>query len=118
METQERIKRFAEILEENGINNHYEAIDWLADEIPEDEFKPHHVDDEDWGTHRWYERVLSIYEIDKDVFVGIFWDQGHTENQENSWPDGNVYLLSRREVKSYDYTKGDSLVRVTPLNNY
>lgn len=118
MNPRDRIARFVALIEESGIKYHYEAIGWLADEIPAGEFKPRHVEDQDWGTHRWYERVLSVYEIDENIFIGIFWDRGHTENQEDSWPDGNLYLLDRKEVISYEYAESDVLAKMRPDNTY
>jgi hypothetical protein len=114
----DRISRYIALLEEHGINEHDEAIEWLAEEIPDSEFQPRWVEDVDLATHRWYEVVLSVYEIDKDIFIGIEWHSGHTENQENSWPNGKIYMLNRKAITTYDYEYDDVAGAVEPINNY
>lgn len=101
MNTEQRIARFKELWKENTYFE--DALGWLQEGIPEGEFKPKWVDTIEEGTSRWMVHVLEVVEIDEGVYVGIRWERGKTEMQENLYEDDDVYLLERTEVTIVDW---------------
>lgn len=101
MNTEQRIARFKELWKEHKYFE--DALGWLEDDIPEDEFQPKWIDTIEEGTSRWMVHVLEVVEIDEGVYVGVRWERGKTEMQENLYEDDDVYLLERTEVTIVDW---------------
>jgi hypothetical protein len=95
MNTQERIKLF----KEKWVEFHYfeDALGFVEDELSEDEFKPKWIDTIEEYDSRWMDGILEIAEIDEGVYIGVRWERGKTEMQENMYDDDNVYLLKKTE---------------------
>ncbi|UMO76306.1 hypothetical protein SEA_TOMAS_129 [Streptomyces phage Tomas] len=97
MDTQARINRFKELWSSGGTYWAEDIVDEINEELSDDEFKIRHVDTIEEGDSRWMDHMLDVVEIDKDVFVGVRWESGKTESQENMYEDDDVYLLERTE---------------------
>ena len=48
-------------------------------------------------THRWYQEVKTIFEVDDRLFA-VSWYRGLTEQQENDFDCSEVYEVERKEV--------------------
>jgi len=95
MNTEERIQKLKELWKDGW---HLEdAIGEIEDHLSEDEFQPVLVDTIEEYSHRWMYGILDIAEIDEGVYVGVRWERGKTEMQENMFDDKNVYLLEKIE---------------------
>lgn len=92
MNTQERIERFKQLWKENT-GWAEEAVGILAEEIPDDEFQPIHIESIEEGETRWMIPTMDVMEIDQGVYVAVCWERGKTENQENIYDDDTVYLV-------------------------
>ncbi len=102
MNTEERIAKLKEIWPDQRWAE--DAVDILNESLSEDEFKARCVESVELGSSRWYEHMLEVIEVDKDVFVGVCWDSGLTENQENMYDvDDDVYLLDKQEVVTIEW---------------
>lgn len=101
MNTEQRIARFKELWKDNKYFE--DALGWLQEEISEDEFQPKWTDTIEEGTSRWMVHVLEVVEIDEGVYVGVRWERGKTEMQENLYEDDDVYLLERTEMTIVDW---------------
>jgi hypothetical protein len=95
MDTKARIERFKETWKEYSWIE--DALGLLEDDIPEGEFKPKWIDTIEEYDSRWMNGILEVVEIDEGVYIGVRWEQGKTEMQENMYDDNNVYLLERVE---------------------
>jgi len=91
METNERIERFRSLWEET--TQIEDALGLLEEEIEEDDFQPKWIDTIEVAESRWYMHTLEIVEVDDGVFLGITWDRGKTERQENYYGNSRVTLV-------------------------
>ena len=107
MNTEQRIQRFKELWNEYKYLE--DALGVLKEEIPEGEFEPKWSETVDQGSDRWYRHMLEIVEIDEGVFVGVCWDSGLTEHQENMYDDDDVYHIEPVEVTKIEYKVGERL---------
>jgi hypothetical protein len=107
MNTQERITKAKESWAR------YHDVDAVVEDVNEllddDEFRAKHTDSFDMGSGRWYKHMLEVIEIDEDVFVGVAWDSGLTESQENMYEDDDVYDIHPVEVTTIDWRVGERL---------
>jgi hypothetical protein len=91
----------------------YHDVDAIIADVNEllgdDEFHGRHVDSFDMGSGRWYRHMLEVVEIDQDVYVGVSWDSGLTESQENMYEDDNVYPLTKEIIQTVYWTIGKAL---------
>lgn len=85
------------------------VIEDVNELLDDDEFHAKHVDSYDMGSGRWYQHLLEVIEIDKGMFVGVAWDSGLTESQENMYEDDDVYPLKREVIQSIDWKIGKAL---------
>ncbi|AXH67295.1 hypothetical protein SEA_WOFFORD_124 [Streptomyces phage Wofford] len=97
MDTEARIERFKQLWQSGDSYWAEDIVDEINESLADDEFKLRHVDQIEEDTSRWMDHMLDIVEIDEGVFVGVRWDSGKTEMQENMYEDDNVYLLERVE---------------------
>jgi hypothetical protein len=97
LDTEARIARFKELWQSGGSYWAEDIVDEINDELSDDEFKLRHVDQIEEDTSRWMDHMLDIVEINEGVFVGVRWESGKTEMQENMYEDDSVYLLERVE---------------------
>lgn len=95
MNTEQRIEKLKELWNDGWYLE--DAIEEIGDLAEEDEFKPVLVDTIEEHESRWMIHTLDIAEIDKGVYVGVRWERGKTEMQENIFDDKNIYLLERVE---------------------
>lgn len=95
MNTKQRVERLRAIWKE--VSWAEDTVATLNEELAEDEFQARHVESVELDSGRWYDHMLEVVELDKDFYVGLCWDSGLTENQENMYDDDNVYLLEREE---------------------
>ncbi|ASN73191.1 hypothetical protein SEA_WARPY_127 [Streptomyces phage Warpy] len=95
MNTEERIEKLKELWNDGWYLE--DAVEEIADHLSEDEFKPKIVDTIEEHESRWMIHTLDIAEIDEGVYVGVRWERGKTEMQENIFDDKHVYLLERVE---------------------
>lgn len=107
MNTQERISKAKESWAR------YHDVDAVIGDVNEllddDEFHARHVDSYDMGSGRWYRHMLEVVEIDEGVFVGVAWDSGLTESQENMYEDDDVYPVEQEIVQTIEWKIGKSL---------
>ncbi|QJD50863.1 hypothetical protein KNV00_gp156 [Streptomyces phage Bmoc] len=101
MNTEERIAKFKELWKEHTYFE--DAMGWLEDEIPEGEFKPKWVTTVEEDESRWMIHTLEVMEIDEGVYVGVRWERGKTEMQENLYEDDDVYLLDKKIVERVEW---------------
>ncbi|AYB70955.1 hypothetical protein SEA_YABOI_129 [Streptomyces phage Yaboi] len=97
MDTEARIARFKELWQSGESYWAEDIVDEINGELSDDEFKLRHVDQIEEDTSRWMDHMLDIVEINEGVFVGVRWESGKTEMQENMYEDDSVYLLERVE---------------------
>jgi hypothetical protein len=97
LDTEARIARFKELWSSGQSYWAEDIVDEINEELGEDEFKLKHVETVEEDTSRWMDHMLDIVEIDEGVFVGVRWESGKTEMQENMYEDDDVYLLERVE---------------------
>lgn len=95
MNTKQRVERLRAIWKE--VSWAEDTVATLNEELAEDEFQARHVESVELGSGRWYDHMLEVVELDKDFYVGLCWDSGLTESQENMYDDDNVHLLEREE---------------------
>lgn len=74
--------------------------------LNENEFKARSVDTISEDSGRWYEHMLEVVELDEGYFVGVRWDSGLTEMQENMYEDDNVYEVSSRQIVRTEWFSG------------
>jgi hypothetical protein len=97
LDTEARIARFKELWSSGDSYWAEDIVDEINESLAEDEFKLRHVDTIEEAESRWMDHMLDIVEIDEGVFVGVRWESGKTEMQENMYEDDSVYLLERVE---------------------
>lgn len=107
MNTNERIEKLKELWKDDW--RFEDALDEIEDGLSEDEFKPKIVDTIDERESRWMVHTLEIAEIDEGVYVGVRWERGKTENQENEFNNKNVYALEPVEVTTIEWKTGEKL---------
>lgn len=95
MNTEQRIEKLKELWNDGWYLE--DAIGEIGDLLEDGEFKPELVDTIEEHESRWMIHTLDIAELDKGVYVGVRWERGKTEMQENIFDDKNVYLLERVE---------------------
>lgn len=61
-----------------------------------------HVDTIEYESHRWYQEVETIFEVNGRYF-GISWDRGATEMQENEFDMSEVYEVVKKEVVTFEW---------------
>jgi DNA-binding cell septation regulator SpoVG len=107
MNTEQRINRFKELWKEYKYLE--DALGWLQDEIPEGEFLPDWTKTVELDESRWMIHTLEVIEIDEGVFVGVRWERGKTEMQENLYEDDDVYHIEPVEVTKIEWRAGERL---------
>ncbi|UEM46902.1 hypothetical protein SEA_TARGARYEN_124 [Streptomyces phage Targaryen] len=95
MNTEQRIEKLKELWKDGWYLE--DAIGEIGDSLEDGEFKPVFIDTIEEDESRWMMHTLDIAEIDEGVYVGVRWERGKTEMQENIFDDKNVYLLDRVE---------------------
>lgn len=86
-----------------------ESVEIFNEDLPEDAFQARHVESVDEGSGRWYRHMLEVIEIDEGVFIGVRWDSGLTESQENMYEDDDVYAIEPVEVTTIEWNAGERL---------
>lgn len=107
MNTEQRVTRLKEIWQE--VKWAEDAVEFLNEELAEDEFQARHIESVDQGSGRWYRHMLEVIELDKDFFVGLCWDSGLTESQENMYDDEDVYRVEQKVIQTIDWTMKEQL---------
>lgn len=107
MNTKERVERLKEIWQETKWAE--DAVDIFNEDLTEDEFQARHVESVDQGSGRWYRHMLEVIELDNHFFVGLCWDSGLTESQENMYDDEDVYLVESEVIQTIDWTMKEQL---------
>ncbi len=107
MNTDEKIARIKELWKEYTYPD--DTIHTLQDETPEGEFKPVWVETVEEGESRWMIHTLEVFEIEEGVYVGVRWERGKTEMQENLFEDDNVYRVDKEIVQRVDWSAKEAL---------
>lgn len=104
---EERLEKFrAGWLEHKDVDS---AVEEVNDILTEGEFKAKSVETVEEDSGRWYEHILEVVELDEGYFVGVRWDSGLTEMQENMYDDDDIYEVSSKEVVTTEWYSGDRL---------
>lgn len=107
MNTEQRIEKLKELWADGWRLE--DALGEIEDNLSEDEFKPKEVATVEERESRWMVHTLDIAEIDEGVYVGVRWERGKTENQEDEFNDDNVYAVEPVEVTTIDWKSGEKL---------
>lgn len=104
---EERLEKFrAAWIEHKDVDT---AVEDVNEILTDGEFKARAVETVEEDSGRWYEHILEIVELDEDYFVGVRWDSGLTEMQENMYEDDDVYAVESRQVVTTEWYSGERL---------
>ena len=61
-----------------------------------------YVETVEYGRHRWYQVVATIFEVNGRYFA-VSWNRGLTECQDNEFDWSEVYEVEKKEVVTFEW---------------